>query len=582
MPDDRGHNTTAPGFGAVPYPFAGLSGRRPEFEDEGQAMGEPFIRIQANLDGRLDFEDTYDGLADQLDEGNDAFNNDTFGGGSTGADFDFSGQTAKMVQNTEQEHNMHRPRQPAPRGSPPRAAAKPARSGYERYAEPGYIPQLEANASLWGLQSKPMLSERPAAVSRPSTGRKMMSLEEVEAAMRAQSRGAGTPQSGQSVNQAVPDINTVLGQQTPIPHPPPGFSSPQFNDGRQVQRPPPSGPLHMQHLQQQQQPPPPHMGPPRGIQQMPQQAMAFERMPHVPQQQQSLQNPARTPTGPAVELPDQARIPLAALPQTRVAQNPLGNPEQLLNLSDEKRAEYLAEDAKRAKRNHKIYLLSKDNGLMTPQDKNFITRIQLQQLVTATGGTNEDSADSMFAEDFYYQVLNQIRGARNPNLPMNNFAQTYLTQAGGRGNRRVPRGGENHLRRMEQQVQRAVEAAKSRPKNKQLVIEGSLGKISFSNSKTPRPILTIKPQESNDGRPQITRPRAVETKAGRKAALRDIETIYTTLMKMEEHARQMPRPPTEESSGNEIEAHINWRQRLHELNQVLWAQLKVLEPIEPK
>jgi len=136
---------------------------------------------------------------------------------------------------------------------------------------------------------------------------------------------------------------------------------------------------------------------------------------------------------------------------------------------------------------------------------------------------------------------------------------------------------------MEQQVQRAVEAAKSRPKNKQLVIEGSLGKISFSNSKTPRPILTIKPQESNDGRQQTARPpRAVETKAGRKAALRDIESIYSTLMQMEEHSRQMPRPPTEESSGNEIEAHINWRQRMHELNQTLWVQLKVLEPIEPK
>ena len=55
----------------------------------------------------------------------------------------------------------------------------------------------------------------------------------------------------------------------------------------------------------------------------------------------------------------------------------------LAELSEEQRNAYLEEDAKRAKRNHKIFLLSKGNGLMTPQDKNFITRIQLQQLVAA-------------------------------------------------------------------------------------------------------------------------------------------------------------------------------------------------------
>lgn len=31
-----------------------------------------------------DFEDTYDGLGDELDEGDDEFNDETFGGGSAG------------------------------------------------------------------------------------------------------------------------------------------------------------------------------------------------------------------------------------------------------------------------------------------------------------------------------------------------------------------------------------------------------------------------------------------------------------------------------------------------------------------
>lgn len=527
---------------------------------------------------RFDFEDTYDGLGDALDEGNDAFNDTTFGGGpsASGADFDFSGQTSKMGQNMEQE-SVSRSRQAAPRSSPPRHVVKPARTGYERYAEPGYIPQLEANASLWGLQSNTAPTERPPAITTPSTGRKMLSLEEVEAAMRAQSRGAPSSQPRQASNQAQ-NTNMALPQQASMQKAPPGFGQIEPESaGRQFVQQPPTAPHHMQYMQQRRIPPFQEM--PRGTQHN----APVDQIRNLLQQPQVMQNsnpfPAGFPAqGPAMVV-EQPRTPLAALPQNRAPQNPLGNPEQLLNLSDEKRAEYMAEDAKRAKRNHKIHLLSKDNGLMTPQDKNFITRIQLQQLVTATGGVNEDSAESMFAEDFYYQVLNQIRGARNSNLPINNFAQTYLAQAGGRGNRRVPRGGENHLRRMEQQVQRAVEAAKSRPKNKQLVIEGSLGKISFNNSKTPRPILTIKPQENNSG---SARPRTIETKAGRKATLQDIESIYTTLMRMEEHARRMPRPPNEESSGDEIQAHINWRQRLHELNQTLWVQLKVLEPIAPE
>ena len=32
----------------------------------------------------LDFEDTYDGLGDELDETDDAFNDETFGGGGAG------------------------------------------------------------------------------------------------------------------------------------------------------------------------------------------------------------------------------------------------------------------------------------------------------------------------------------------------------------------------------------------------------------------------------------------------------------------------------------------------------------------
>lgn len=128
---------------------------------------------------------------------------------------------------------------------------------------------------------------------------------------------------------------------------------------------------------------------------------------------------------------------------------------------------------------------------MTPADKNFITRIQLQQLVSINNA--EDNTN----EDFYYIVHSAIRARTNPQQPLNQFAQTYLFRHGARGGNR--RHQDNHLQRMEQQVQRAVAAAKARPKASQLVLEGSLGKISFSNVKTPRPMLNIKKSDTPGG-----------------------------------------------------------------------------------
>lgn len=301
-------------------------------------------------------------------------------------------------------------------------------------------------------------------------------------------------------------------------------------------------------------------------------------------------------------------MPLNEAPHSSVDQPPVGppgqaplvtHPHQLLQLSEEERAAFLIEDAKRAKRNHKIYLLSKDNGLMTPQDKNFITRIQLQQLVTATGNPNDGDGETAMAEDFYYQVHSQIRGGprQNPHQPLNHFAQTYLFQTGGRqngaGGRRFNRAGDNHMQRMEQQVQRAVAAAKAKPKNKQLVLEGSLGKIAFSNAKTPKPLLNIKRAESGGDtatRPGASGRAASERKAlgatvsssDRKSILRQIENVYSILMQMENHERHLPPPPTEETDPAMMQQHLEWREKMQGLNDALWKNLKVEDPIVPK
>lgn len=261
-----------------------------------------------------------------------------------------------------------------------------------------------------------------------------------------------------------------------------------------------------------------------------------------------------------------------------------------MQMSEDQRQAWLAEDAKRAKRNHKIFLLSRGNGLMTPQDKNFITRIQLQQLVAATGGLAGPNSESMIAEDFYYQVYSQIRGAprQHPRQPLGHFAQTYLFQtSGGGGGHRGKRhfhNADNHMQRMQQQVQRAVEAAKLRPKNKQLIIEGSLGKISFSNAKTPKPMLNIKRPDSSEGVKHAHIKKASDgttpSASDRKTILHNIERAYVTLMKMEDHERNMP-PPPDEADAEAVEHHLEWRQKMKALNDQLWDDIKVLDPIVP-
>lgn len=396
-----------------------------------------------------------------------------------------------------------------------------------------------------------------------------MSLEEVEAAMRAQ---AQKPVTAQPAVQQQPQ---VLQQQYTQPPPQQYQHYPQQIQQHAV---PVSGPPREE----------PRAAPAGQPTHILQRAQAPPSQPAAPTQPtQILQNPNRYSgehrPAPAVQHPGHHSRPSGS-------RHIITHPQQLAGLSEEERAAFLMEDAKRAKRNHKIFLLSKDNGLMTPQDKNFITRIQLQQLVTATGNPNEHGTDSGLSEDFYYQVHNSIRGVprQHPGQPLSNFAQTYLFQTGGRhgGMRRQARGGDNHMQRMEQQVQRAVEAAKNKPKNKQLVIEGSLGKISFSNAKTPKPLLNIKRTESGTDtqRPgSAARDRkahaASVSGSDRKTVLTDIENVYNTLMKMEDHDRREPAALTDDLNPELVGQHMDWRAEAEKLQKQLWQQLKVHEPI---
>jgi DNA topoisomerase 2-associated protein PAT1 len=584
LPRDRSHQKSAPGFAAPQDAFASLPAHT-----AGDDETEP-----------LDFEDTYEGFRSRLDDTADDLNDDTFGDApatqeDVGRDFDFSGRTGNVAQAFEEERMLWAAQHTSGRLSPPKQTAKPKRTGYE---------YLEADADLWGIAPK----REPEPAKPTASARKALTLEEVEAMMQAGGKKVSAqPAPGPQVDfaQAQQPFPHPLGQpqfqQQPFRHSPPAApyaqppqilqrpqqaqQAPSVEPQRSQQQEVPSyGAHHPPQILQRQRPP----SQPEQSQPQPATGPRQQRKPptgpqHPVQPRQILQNPNRL-SGPGQPL----AAPQQSGPQFRQGHardssynGPvITNPSQILQLSDDDRAAYLQEEARRAKRNHKIHLLSKYNGLMTPQDKNFITRIQLQQLVTATGTVDAVGPESLLNEDFYYQVYAQIRGAprQNPHQPANQFAQTYLFQTGGRygHGRRHPRGGENHMQRMEQQVQRAVEAARAKPKNSQLVIEGSLGKISFSNAKTPKPLLNIKRPEG-DLRPSPISKRSSrnhDATAERRETLKNIENVYAILMETEDIMRQEPR-----EAGP---AYDEWAVRYGDFRERLWKGIKADVPLSEK
>lgn len=591
------------------------------------------------LINRIQPQDGYGDLGGLLEEANDDFNDDTFGDVEissdvaikpVGKDFDFFGQTAKVSDAFNEEQArfnwQQAPMKSLPTSSqPPNHAAKSSKTGYEVYKNTGHIRDLKASPSLWGPHTPKSVqgqsnAQQPEASSNsgPSQKRlsggappkKMMSVDEVEASMESKPKKSSfTPTSQQQAQ--VPSS-------TGAHHKP----SPQQNSQVQSLESAWFPPIQQQNQKHQTRlvqvsqvevtsgqvaspsrstPAPQPNTNPQVLQRGKHLSHQAPRNAEPSQPRQILQNPRRQQAqlvSRPVELPKPSQsqpILVSTGPNNVSNQVPvITHPHQIMQLSEEERAAILVEDAKRAKRNHKIHLLSKDNGLMTPQDKNFITRIQLQQLMTATGNGSEHDPDSSLSEDFYYQVHSQIRGGprQNPQQPLSHFAQTYLFQTGGRQggmSRRQQRGGDNHMQRMEQQVQRAVEAAKLKPKNKQLVIEGSLGKITFSNSKTPKPMLNIKRFENGDS---LKRPQSVDRQpSGKKVSaatlstsdrntiLRNIEGVYTTLMEMEDHERRLSPLPPGVSDPALSQQHVEWHNRMRNLNEKLWSDLKVMEPI---
>lgn len=149
----------------------------------------------------------------------------------------------------------------------------------------------------------------------------------------------------------------------------------------------------------------------------------------------------------------------------------LDDPRVQQTMEEHMRIHALNEEGRRRKA-AKIHRMAKFNGLMTQGDKDFITRIQVSQLINSNGpnGTHDP-----FSDDFYFAMVQSLRQSRLAALQRQEGALGNGGPPGGPGGQQHPQGKgrqadkrmtrrENAMNRMTQQVQRLVDDAKKKPR----------------------------------------------------------------------------------------------------------------------
>lgn len=245
-------------------------------------------------------------------------------------------------------------------------------------------------------------------------------------------------------------------------------------------------------------------------------------------------------------------------------------------------------------RDAKIAAMSRYNNLMSVSDKEFITRIQISQILPA----------DPYADDFYAHIYFALRGRLGPNPGLmgqapqvQRLAQPPQPPKGPKkGNMQRMNAQQKAMLRMQQQVARLVADRNQRiEKAAQGTInpnlEGALGKVGLSLAGNPRQALQIStkgdqlPKSDAMSAADVVR-RALEgasledgaTASGagqggrrrpltRHEALRILEKLYDIVLSLEQLRRG-----TGEDSELQVEQDA--------LKAALWKELRVLEPLE--
>lgn len=208
-------------------------------------------------------------------------------------------------------------------------------------------------------------------------------------------------------------------------------------------------------------------------------------------------------------------------------------------------------DARRRRKALKIASMAKYNDIMTGGDKEFITRIQLSQLVT----------QDPYSSDFYAQVFTQVARAKAAaaGLPVSG---PTVVQVGsdGRGVSALGRSNagsrirDSAMQRMTMQVRRIVEKANERKDAASSAsLQGALGKIKTrSTAAGPRQALQVTGAAASQAEraSHITnllnhtgsdgdRREPLTT----KEVMIKLEALYEMVLDIEQLRRQQPPPP---------------------------------------
>ncbi|TFY51241.1 hypothetical protein EVG20_g11094 [Dentipellis fragilis] len=283
-------------------------------------------------------------------------------------------------------------------------------------------------------------------------------------------------------------------------------------------------------------------------------------------------------------------------------------------------------EEKRRRKAAKIAHMSRYNDLMTQSDKDFITRIQVSQLVT----------QDPYAEDFYAQVYGAILRSRL-GLQAPDERVLKFGSGGGVGLGLAQKGAgrrPNAMQKMEQQVERIVQNARLREKEKGMhcwcsslcdigcilkvrtashSLQGALGKTSGRSYKAaPRQLLQVNSGSANGsgspvlGHAHISQEDVIRkhgegaakeaAKMGaealgavdpnsivRKEPLTSKETLfilehlYDLVLNIEQLRREQP-----PSDSEDFEAVGIWNAQYGEQVQQLWDGLRVMVPLETR
>ncbi|EIN05954.1 hypothetical protein PUNSTDRAFT_54266 [Punctularia strigosozonata HHB-11173 SS5] len=245
-------------------------------------------------------------------------------------------------------------------------------------------------------------------------------------------------------------------------------------------------------------------------------------------------------------------------------------------------AEQLEE--RRRRKLNKITHMSRYNDLMTQSDKDFITRIQVSQLVT----------QDPWAEDFYAQTYTAVM-RNNMGLQGEERILNFGSGIGGVGlgfSQRPSGRKASAIQKMEAQVEKIVQAARLREKEKGSNalhnLQGALGKTAGRSYKAaPRQLLQVDEDAAHEERHRSVKEAArlgaeslgvtaegfvQKDPLTRREALAILEELYDIMLQLEKLAREQP--PQEEE-----EAYLEWEKQITDLRQELWLGLRVTVPL---